>query len=58
VEDLLPECGLDISHATVRYWWNRFGPLFAAKIQKMGSEPSRSFKLHWHLREVFDADQQ
>ena len=25
VEDLLHERGIDISHETVRYWWNRFG---------------------------------
>jgi hypothetical protein len=24
VEDLLAERGIDISHKTVRYWWNRF----------------------------------
>ena len=30
VEDLLLERGIDICHETVRYWWNRFGPLFAA----------------------------
>ncbi len=24
VEDLLQERGIDISHETVRYWWNRF----------------------------------
>ena len=29
VEDLLHERGIDISHETVRFWWNRFGPLFA-----------------------------
>ena len=29
VEDLLFERGIDICHETVRYWWNRFGPLFA-----------------------------
>ena len=29
VEDLLHERGIDISQATVRYWWNRFGPLMA-----------------------------
>jgi putative transposase len=23
VEDLLHECGIDISHETVRFWWNR-----------------------------------
>jgi putative transposase len=34
VEDLLHECGIDISYETVRFWWNRFGPLFAAEIRK------------------------
>jgi putative transposase len=34
VEDLLAEHGIDISHETVRFWWNRFGPLFAAEIRK------------------------
>jgi putative transposase len=32
VEDLLHERGIDVSHETVRYWWNRFGPIFAAAI--------------------------
>ena len=26
VEDLLHERGIDISHETVRFWWQRFGP--------------------------------
>ena len=30
VEDLLFERGIDICHETVRLWWNRFGPMFAA----------------------------
>ncbi len=30
VEDILFERGIDICHETVRFWWNRFGPLFAA----------------------------
>ncbi len=34
VEDLLFERGIDICHETVPYWWNRFGPLFAAEIRK------------------------
>ncbi len=34
VEDLLAERGIDISHETVRYWWNRFGPLFAGDIRR------------------------
>ena len=27
VEDLLHERGIDVSHETVRCWWNRFRPL-------------------------------
>ena len=34
VEDLLYERGIDLSHETVRFWWNRFGPMFAAEIRK------------------------
>jgi putative transposase len=32
--DLLTERGIDISHETVRFWWTRFGPMFAAEIRK------------------------
>ncbi len=28
------ERGIDISHETVRFWWNRFGPMFAAEIRR------------------------
>ena len=28
VDDLLDERGVDVSHETVRFWWNRFGPPF------------------------------
>ena len=34
VEDILFERGIGISHETVRYWWNRFGPMFAGEIRK------------------------
>ena len=34
VEDLLFERGIDICHETVRHWWNRFGPMFAADIRR------------------------
>jgi putative transposase len=34
VEDLLHEWGIDVSHETVRFWWTRFGPVFAAEIRK------------------------
>ena len=35
VEDLLFERGIDICHETVRFWWNRFGPMFAAEIREL-----------------------
>jgi putative transposase len=34
VEDLLFERGIDICHETVRLWWNRFEPFFAADIRR------------------------
>jgi putative transposase len=37
VEDLVAERGIGISHETVRYWWNRFGPLFACDIRRQRS---------------------
>ena len=53
VEDLLFERGIDICHETVRFWWNRFGPMFAAAIRKRRVH-QRSFSLwRWHLDEVF-----
>ncbi len=38
VEDLLFERGIDICHETVRFWWNRFGPMFA------GGGPEESYR--------------
>ena len=53
VEDLLFERGIDICHETVRFWWNRFGPMFASEIRK-GRLHHRSFsQWRWHLDEVF-----
>ena len=34
VEDLLHERGIDVSHESVRFWWNRFGPKFASEIRR------------------------
>ena len=31
VEDLLHERGIDVSYEAIRFWWNRFGTLFAKK---------------------------
>ena len=54
VEDLLHERGIDISHDTIRFWWNRFGPLFAAEIRKRRVQQLRSHSnWQWHLDEVF-----
>ena len=54
VEDLLHERGIDISHESVRFWWNRFGPVFAAEIRKNGISRMRAYSnWQWHLDEVF-----
>ena len=54
VEDLLHERGIDISHETVRYWWNRFGPMFAAEIRRYRVSRMRAYSnWQWHLDEVF-----
>jgi putative transposase len=54
VEDLLAERGIDISHETVRFWWNRFGPMFAAEIRKRRVANMRGYtQWRWHLDEVF-----
>lgn len=53
VEDLLHERGVEVSHETVRFWWHRFGPLFASEIRKRRVEGMRSSRWRWHLDEVF-----
>ena len=53
VEDLLHERGNDISHETVRFWWNKFGPMFAVEIRKRRIECMKSSHWQWHLEEVF-----
>ena len=41
VEDILHERGIDICHETVRYWWNKFGNLFAKNLKKKSlNQPS------------------
>ncbi len=54
VEDLLHERGIEISHETVRFWWNRFGPMFASEIRKNRASRMRAYSnWQWHLDEVF-----
>ena len=54
VEDLLAQRGIDICHETVRLWWNRFGPMFAAEIRKKRVGGMRAHThWQWHLDEVY-----
>ena len=54
VEDLLHERGIEVSHETIRFWWNRFGPIFAAEIRKKRMDRMRAFSgWRWHLDEMF-----
>ncbi len=54
VEDLLFERGIDICHETVRFWWIRFGPMFAAEIRTQRIQKYRDYpQWRWHLDEVF-----
>jgi transposase-like protein len=53
VEDLLHERGVDVSHEAVRFWWHRFGPMFAAEIRQRRIHGMRSSHWRWHLDEMF-----
>jgi putative transposase len=54
VENLLHERGIDFSHETVRFWWNRFGPMFTAKIRRKRVSQKRAYSnWQWQLDEVF-----
>jgi putative transposase len=43
VEDLLHERGIDMSHETIRFWWNRFGPM--SELPHRHQPPSRINKV-------------
>ena len=45
VEDILFERGINVSHETIRYWWNRFGPKFAAEIRETASRRAQLLEL-------------
>ena len=54
VEDLLFERGIDVSYETVRFWWNRFGPMFAAEVRRKRVQHMRAYThWRWHLDEVY-----
>jgi putative transposase len=41
-EDLLHERGVDVSHETIWFWWNRFGPMFGTVLVAYALVLSRS----------------
>jgi putative transposase len=54
IADLRHERGIEISHKSVRFWWNRFGPIFADEIRRRRIARMRSFHhWQWHLDEMF-----
>ncbi len=54
VENLLHERGIEVSHETIRFWWNRFGPMFAAEIRRKRAQCMRAWpQWQWHLDEMF-----
>ncbi|SDD53087.1 putative transposase [Ruegeria marina] len=54
IEDLLHERGVDVSHETIRFWWQKFGPMFASEIRKKRANRLRSWpQWRWHLGEMF-----
>ena len=42
VEELRHERCIEICHETVRFWWHRFGPMFANEIRKRRIEGLRT----------------
>ena len=53
-QDLLHERGIEVSHETIRFWWNRIGPIFAAEIRKKRMDRVHaSSGWRWHLDEMF-----
>ena len=46
-EDVLFERGIDVSHETIRYWWNRLGPKFSAEIRKRRVDGRNYLNWRW-----------
>ena len=54
VEDLPFERGIDLCHETVRFWWNRFGPMFAGDIRRQRVSRMKGVThWRWHLDEMY-----
>ena len=54
IEDFLHERGIDVSRETIPFWWNRFGPIFAAETRKKRTGRMRALSgWRWHFDETF-----
>lgn len=54
IDDQLHEGGIDVSHESVRFWWSRIGPRFAAEIRRKRVQKLReNSNWPWHMDEVF-----
>jgi putative transposase len=54
VEDLLHVRAIEVSQGTVRFWWMRFGPMFAVEIGRRRMVRMRSCsRWRWQLDERF-----
>ena len=49
VEDLLAECGIDVSFQTISEWVAKFGSEFATSLRRRSK---RGFAGKWHLDEL------
>lgn len=47
LENLSHDRGIEISDETARYGWNRFGPMFTAKVRSRNVDRMRAWH-HWH----------
>ncbi|MCG7519846.1 hypothetical protein MHN28_09280 [Ruegeria sp. Ofav3-42] len=48
VDDMLHDRRVEVSHETVRFWWYRFGPVFAPEIRRKRVQRMRAYsKSKW-----------
>ncbi|MEW9921269.1 hypothetical protein AB2B41_16790 [Marimonas sp. MJW-29] len=46
--------GIDVSHETFRFWWKRFGSMFAYEIRRRRVQQLRAFsRWQWHIDVLF-----
>jgi len=48
VEDIRHERGIDVSHSTAQFWWNRFGLMIAVEIPRKINEAFWLARNHRH----------